>query len=156
MNPAKTNGLAPLARILVATVALLLGPTACTSTSPQGGHGSVTALQPDACKAPASIEAYCASNGCSTYEEATAHARHEAEGTGMYRYEIGTCGSYRYLETQEGMGLGTDYFDAAGKLAATTGVADAPRCDGEFSSHVGVVPTCDRQVIERGEAHFDR
>ncbi len=154
MNRTKTSS-APRARFVLAAFVLLWGASACTTTSPQVGHASVTAGQPDPCKEPASIEAYCADRKCSTYEESAAYARHEAQGNGMFRYELGTCGSYRYLQMQEGMGLGTDYFDATGKLVATTAVADAPRCTGEFSSSVGVIPTCEKKATEHGEAHFE-
>jgi len=104
------------------------------------------------CASPRTIDDYCAARSCPSFDEAAASARKMPEPGALYRYAIGTCGSYRFIRTQEGMGMGTDYFDAQGKLVATTSVADAPRCNGEFASMLGAVPKCEEKVLEHDDA----
>jgi hypothetical protein len=48
------------------------------------------------------------------------------------------------------MGMGTDYFDASGKLVGTSSVANAKMCTGEFSHSIGVGGDgCTEQVVEK-------
>lgn len=108
------------------------------------------------CEGATTAEAYCASHPCISFEEHAAAARKSVAetkaGGGLERFEIGTCGDNHFVRTQVGAGLGVTYYDAKGKLIAMTGTADAPRCNGEFSSSVGSVPKCEEHVTERGDS----
>ena len=66
---------------------------------------------------------------------------------GLFRYTLGTCGALRFVRTQT-MGLGTDYYDASGKLVATDATGELPVC-GDTSPRIGVVPACQEQVVEQ-------
>jgi hypothetical protein len=46
------------------------------------------------------------------------------------------------------MGLGTDYYDASGKLVATEAAGELPVC-GDTPLQIGVVPPCTEQVVEQ-------
>ena len=109
-------------------------------------------VAPSGC-APEAIDAYCAQRECPTFETTANAARRDAKETaahgGLFRYAIGTCGSYSFVETQT-MGISESYYDASGQLVAETALADAPSCGNEFTSFVGTVPKCDLQITERG------
>jgi len=101
------------------------------------------------------VEAYCAQHTCETFDQvAEAVRRQDKEAiatNAMFRYAIGTCGSYRTIDTQT-MGMSRTFYDASGRLAAMDAVADAPMCGNEMSMSVGTAPKCEPTIIERGGA----
>ena len=129
---------------LVSALAPLL--MACATSEQTGSHGITTPHSAD-CASPPSIEAYCASTECSTYDEHAAFVRKEliAAKGGLYRYTLGTCGALRFIREQT-MGMGTDYYDASGKLVAAGAQSDSVCV--EHPSWVGVVPPCQEHVVE--------
>lgn len=142
----------PLSCLVFALVALATFD-GCASSAPAAD--SVPTVKSDVCAASPSIDAYCASRPCPSFEEEAAAARVVQPPGSFYRWWIGACGPYRFVRIQEGMGLGTDWFGADGKLVATSSVADAPQCNGEFSSSTGTVASCVENVLEHGDASFD-
>ncbi|MEP6859949.1 MAG: hypothetical protein ABJE66_04975 [Deltaproteobacteria bacterium] len=98
---------------------------------------------------PTTIEAYCSTRKCPTYDSAASFARQPHKD--HYYYWIGTCGEYRFVRTQEGMGMGTEYFASDGKLVGSASLADAPMCTGELTNMIGVGNEgCTEQVAETG------
>jgi hypothetical protein len=98
------------------------------------------------------IDEYCAARHCPTYDEAASGARKNMEPGALYRFSIGTCGTYRFVQTQVGTGMSDEFFDASGKLVSSSSVADAPMCGSEFANTVGTAPQCERVVVESGDA----
>lgn len=131
----------------VAFASLLAASLMACATSEQTGSGGSTTPHAADCSSPRSIEAYCASTECLTYEDHVAAVRRElvAAKGGLFRYYLGTCGDLRFVRTQT-MGLGEDYYDASGKLVATGSRGDT-ECV-EHPSWVGVVPPCQEHVVE--------
>ena len=135
---------------IVAVVASSSALTVACS-APTTNPGPVTPATQDS-KCAESLASYCDRVNCPSYDEAAANARRPQPAGTMFRFNIGTCGDYRFVFVQEGMGAGTDYYDAAGKLVASSSVADAPVCGtNEFSSRIGSAPKCEMKVVESGD-----
>ncbi len=135
-----------LAFSFMSALAVSLGACATTEST---GSGNTTAARSDRCAPGQTIERYCATQGrCLSYDAHVAAVRGQlvtAKG-GLFRYTLGTCGALRFVRTQT-MGLGTDYYDASGKLVATDATGELPVC-GDTPSRIGVVPPCQEQVVE--------
>ena len=129
-----------------ALVFLAFAVAACAKSAPE----PASPLQGGACFH--SLDEYCAARHCDTYDEAAAQARKPVEAGALYRFSIGTCGAYRFVQVLEGAGMSDEIFDASGKLVFSSSVADAPMCEGEFSSTLGKTPACERVVVESGDA----
>ncbi len=130
------------------TSALAVSLAGCATTE-LAGSGITTAARSEQCAPGQTIERYCATQGgCSSYDAHVAYVRRElvAAKGGLYRFTLGTCGALRFVRTQT-MGLGTDYYDASGKLVATDATGELPIC-GDTPFHIGVVPACKEQVVE--------
>jgi len=99
----------------------------------------------------------CASGSCPSFDEAATAARKPQSEGSMFRYWIGTCGSDRFIRVQEGMGMGTDYYGADGKLIASSSVADSAVCGGsDFGLQQGSAPQCEMKVLEHGDSTLPR
>ncbi|MEO7109534.1 MAG: hypothetical protein ABI183_03760 [Polyangiaceae bacterium] len=134
---------------IVAAVAALSAVTVACS-APAVNPPPASAVTPDS-HCNESLAAYCARTSCPSFDEVAAYARKpEAPGTFM-RFDIGTCGAYRFIHLQEGMGDGTDYYDASGKLVSSSSVADTKVCGDEFSTLIGDTPKCEMKVLEHGD-----
>lgn len=128
--------------------ALISAVTACATTE-HTGSGTTAARPAGDCAPGQTVERYCASRGgCASYDAHVAAVREQlvAAKGGLFRYTLGTCGALRFVRTQT-MGVGTDYYDASGKLAATDATGELPLC-GDAPLEIGVVPPCTEQIVE--------
>lgn len=128
----------------------LISAVAACATTENTGSGSTTAVQAADCAPGQTVERYCASRGgCPSYDAHVAVVREQlvASKGGLFRYTLGTCGALRFVRTQT-MGVGTDYYDASGKLAATDAAGELPVC-GDSPLKIGVVPPCTEQIVEQ-------
>lgn len=85
----------------------------------------------------------CGRVACPSYDQAVAAARAAADAPHCGQRRIGTCGAYRFVTHDGGLGGETRWFDASGQLVALSAYDDTLR----FVDY-GTVPVCERVVTE--------